>query len=337
VAQQGSRIDFQAGRLEFGEKRSVPVFFELTQPGVHCFVLTVTADGGHTAVAKRCIEIQQAAVGSATLTVDGNRLVQLNDEVVVTARVTNNGNTPLRNVVMLNRYSPSLSPLGFLGLPPENQTRIGNDLAFRIDELFPGESALIEVHYTARDLDGDAFSQFSITQPVQLEDRLPIRIGNAGNPPTPPGNNSGGLIGNNGGGVAIPADPSGGLEIRMDPPANSIPANGQTTARIAFAITNTRSTSLQNVNVMLLVPNGLVLTALPSDLNDLPYSGANDERTQHYFQARRELRAGETLRFTADVVGTGPGTLTFQVLAKSDDTLGTASQQVPVTVTPLGQ
>lgn len=322
VPGMGNPLVLQVGRLEFGEHREIPLIFDLVAPGDQCFIISVTADGNHTATARRCIEVRQAAIGSATLTVDGSRLVQVNDPVEARVRIANRGNTPLRGIQIVNKFSPSLQPTA--STDGIRQEWLGRDLLFVIDELLPGQEILLEVRYLATTLDGNAFTQFTMTQPLQVEDRLPIRIdqriGEA--PPS-------------GGGIGIPGDPSGGLAIQVRSLTPSIPANASTRAQLDFSVRNTRNTSMRNVEIVMLIPPGLTLVGFEEAEGLLNIDQQRSNERQYFIQTRRELRAGETLNFRAAVVGNRPGQMVFEVQAISADSINVQSGSAVVNVTPV--
>jgi hypothetical protein len=322
VPGMGNPITMEIGRLEFGEHRQVPLIFDLASPGDQCFILSVTADGNHTATSRRCIEVRQASVGSATLKVEGAPLVQLNDRVEARVRIANNGNTPLRDVIIVNKFSPSLRP--------ESSTDgisvrwADNDLLFGISEIPPGQEVSLVVTYIAADVDGNAFSQFSMTQPLQVEDRLPLRIDQrvGGGQPSPNGP------------IGIPNDPAGGLSVQVTSPANTIAANNSDKARVAFKVKNTRATPLRNVEVLMLVPTGLTLVGFDDQDRVLQIDTARSNNRQYFIQTRKELRAGEELSFLADVSGDRPGQMLFEVHAISADTTNAERGQATINVTP---
>jgi hypothetical protein len=312
-------IVLQIGRLEFGEHREIPLIFDLVGAGDQCFVLSVTADGNHSIAVRRCIEVRQASIGSATLTVDGTRLAQIDEMVETRARISNRGNTPLRGIKIVNSFSPSLEPLAATDSIPH--TWAGRDLLFTINELLPGQEILLEVRYRAVALDGNAFAQFTMTQPLPVEDRLPIRIDQrVGGPPS------------GGGGIGIPADPSGGLTINVQSLTPSIPADGNTPAQLAFSVMNTRSTPMRNVEIVMLVPPGLTLAGFEEQYRSLNIDQQRSNDGQYFIETRRELRAGETLNFRAAVVGVRPGQMIFEVQSRSADSTSLSTGRATVNV-----
>ncbi len=172
----GPVIEAKIGRLEFGERKTVPIIFDVLQPGRPCFTLCVAADGGHTARARQCVTVDQVTTPEVTLVLDGQRLIEAGNRVVVRSRIKNTGSAALNDIVLLNRFSDSLEPVNVtLGYP---QSWLNNDMTIRLGRLEPNQEAVIEIVYDAKSVDGNAFSEFSVSSPsgVIVSDKFDIRI-----------------------------------------------------------------------------------------------------------------------------------------------------------------
>ncbi|MEZ6094860.1 MAG: hypothetical protein R3C03_11605 [Pirellulaceae bacterium] len=320
----GNTITANLGSLAFGEKKTVPLIFDLIRPGAQCFTLNITSDGGHTAGARRCIEISQAAVGTATIRVDGDRLTTLNNTVLAKARIQNNGNVPLNNVRVINKYASSLQPVAATqGISAEF---LGNELIFSIGRIDPGQEVIIDVQYQATEADGNAFSQFSIVDPVQAEDRLPIRIEPLGGSvlANQPANNSG--TGDSGG-VRIPNDNLGTLSVSTASKSGPLPADNQSRHRVDFEVANGSGQGVRNVRVKVLIPPGTQAVAFQSLNAPLQYDISPDG-SEINVEPIQVLRANEAIQFGIEMVGLAPGSYTFEVQATSDDVIGVSRDSV---------
>ena len=335
----GNPIVANIGTLQFGEEKSLPLVFDVTGSGVQCFTLNVSAEGGHTAAARRCLDVTQSVQGQASIEVSGDRVVRVGDLTQVTALVRNTGNVALETITVLNRFSPSLDARQISAYPPGQL--LGSELAFSINRLEPGQTVPIKVEYGALEPDGNAFSQFSVSTPsgAAAEQRWNLAIdpsigGGQPNPvnPNPPvqPNNPG--IGN--GGIGIPADPAGELQITVQP-LEAIPADGKTVGRVKISVRNSRTISDRNVDIALFIPPGTRILKLDTSEAQLNATPTDNQYREIRIDRRMELRADETLEFVAHLVADQPGQPVIEVTANSDNTLGTASGKATLNATPI--
>ena len=103
-------------------------------------------------------------------------------------------------------------------------------------------------------------------------------------------------------------------------------------ARFLITVTNNQQAPDQNVDILLLVPPGLWLYQFDSMPGNLQIRQNNEDYTQFLLERRNELRAGESLQFTAFVAGDLIGQGTFEVQAISDSTVGTVSDSATIEV-----
>lgn len=338
----GPVIEAKIGKLEFGERKSVPIVFDVLQPGRPCFTLSVAADGGHTARARQCINVDQVTTPEVTLTLDGQRLVEAGNQVVVRSRITNTGTSPLDDLVLLNRFSNSLEPVNVTRGFPQNW--INDDLAIRLGRLDPGQEAVIEVVYDAKTIDGNAVSEFFVSSPsgVNVDDKFDIRIeapggglpgGTQNNPVEPNFNGNSNSGSGQGGALQIPNDQANSaLNVKVEALDRSVsaspigtPGNNVPNARFLVTVTNNRAVTEKNVDITLHVPPGLWLYSHNLDTVGLSIDRMSDDRTQFGVLRRLELRANESIEFVARVAGDQVGQGTFEVRATSDSTVGSVS------------
>ena len=336
----GNPIVANVGDLAFGETKTIPLVFDVTAGGVQCFVLNVTAEQGHTATVKRCLDVTQSVQGSAALEVSGAPIVRAGGLTTVKTTVRNTGNVALETITILNRFSPSLSPQKASSYPPANL--VGNEVAFSINRLEPGQAIPFEVEYLALQPDGNAFSQFTLTTPsgAAAEKRFELRVepGEAALPNQPPLPGNQGNQGNQppaqpnqgGGGIGIPADPQGALQVLVEP-LEAIPADGRTPGRVRISVRNNRQVSDKNVDIAVLIPPGTRIVNLESPVRA---SFTNAQKNEVKIDRILEMRAGETITMIASLVADQPGQPVVEVAAASDNTLGTVNGRAALTASP---
>ena len=360
----GNPIRAEVGTIQPGDRKSMPITFNIVSPGRHCYNLSVTADGGHTARATECIEAAPSASTAINLEMTGRRRIERGDRVLIRGSATNNGNVALNNVTLTNRFSDSLEPRRVSELFPHRW--LGNEadeLLFELGTLNPGQSKPVEVIYDGLNVDGDAFSEMTISSPdLQPQtQRYDLRIEPTG---SLRGNASGAQSGSDSDSELEPQDP-GGVEpgptpearpdegpigIPNDPGVGGLNAqrNLVTTAQtldrqirvgdqasIRFEIENQSSISDQDVNISILVPPSLQLSNVFDDAENVvtPVSRSRDF-TRFDLPPRREMRPGDTVIYIVDFIGVQPGNPLVEVQAFSANTAGMVSASDSITISP---
>ena len=356
----GRVIEAKIGTLDFGQSRTIPLTFNVKETGAPCFYLRVAADGGHTARAKQCVQVEQVTSSQITMQLDGGRLTEVGPKAAtVRAKIVNTGSRALDPVILTNKFSNSLEPVDITRTYSHNW--LGDDLGISIGRLEPGQEAVVEVIYDAVQPDGNAFSEFTVSTPddktATATDRFDIRIEAAGGGlpggtdnnldpnnsfPNPSGGSGGNVnAGNNtnpsGAPIAIPAG-RGDLEVKVEALDRSVRvsergAQNAPNARVLITVTNNRDVPDQNVDILLLLPPGLWLYQFDPMPGNLPIRSNNEDYTQFLLERRNELRPGEELQFTAFVSGDLIGQGTFEVQAISDSTVGTVSDSTTLEIT----
>ncbi len=347
----GNPIRFPISRLQFNENKVVPITFNVVEPGLRCFDLTITANGGHTSRARRCVDAV-AADGSFSdsnspsplrLELAGGAPMEVGGQSLVEMKVSNVGRTPLDSVTLINRFPKSMEAVE---LTPEfTYNWLGEELAINLGDFQPGQTKVCEVVYEGVQADGNIENQVSVTTATgaSATDTVTMRVEPRGTTPggqvpdqpfppggfqPPPGSQPSSPVQPEGP-IRIPEDQAAGVgALKVDVQAidrtiqmaqsDRPDASVQQSSRIQFTITNDRSTSDTNVDVTILVPPGIRMTDFDFDQGQLPIVGRNDDFTQFALQRRLEMRPGERLTFVATVVGTQPGQGTFEVQATSD-------------------
>lgn len=314
------------GSLAFGESRSIPLQFSVLTAGSRCFNLSVVADGGHTAAARRCVEAAQGT--EPNLRVDAAMIPStavVGQRVLSRVTITNTGNTPLDNVSVLNQFSTSLNVRQATGTNA-NLTRsyIGNDFGFTIIRLDPGAQQILEIEFECLQADGSAFNKAVVTTPVGVNtsQTANLRIEPAG------------AIPNSGGAAATPpATQFGpGFGIKVAAVVNSMRQGTQARA-FQVSVANNQTVPIQNVKVTLLIPPGLRFVAVDDSQSQLPVAGQTADGTQVVLQTRAEMRPRELLTFGITVAADQTGQPVLAALAESSSA-NTVRDSAAVSVIP---
>jgi len=317
--------------LAFGESKSLQLVLRLREAGTHCFRIDVQADGGHTATIRRCItsnNVSQPGV-SLQLASDGTALIGQEHRVV--ARVTNTGNVPLTGLRLRTANSNSLAPTG-ASLQAYEENGL---VVIPLDTLVPGSSRDITLGYQGIALDGNAFARFQVQSDQGVEDlkEVAIRVIATGAPPivappTNPGTGTTPGIGIPGAAGGQPTAP-GMLAVQLT--TSSPVARRQLPLDVEIAVSNQRTTSDQNVRILLQTPPGLTFQGVVG--GNLGVQSSPDG-LQHEFTTIQELRAGDTVRFTVRLLPVQTGTPRLEAAAISAASAIPTTQVLDITVTP---
>lgn len=333
----GNPIGLDLGTLDYNEKKSIPLLFDVLQPGARCFNLSITADGGHTARQRRCVEATLDSVPQVELKLEGQLTAEESQKPLFRATITNSGNLTLADLQLNCRMSTSLEPIQVTKLFPHKW--MGDDLFIQIGRLDPGESAVVEIVMLAKTVDPNAFMEMTISSPSlqSLTRRFNTRIEPPGTigplpPALLPADGSGGSRGDS---IQIPGQ-SGDfssrktLQVSVATFDKSIAVNGR--GRIEFSVRNNSPAEEQNVDVAVLVPPGLELQSF-TDVDGNPIAANVRGDSQYFLPRRNEMRIGETIDFSAIVIGKKPGNYTLEINAISQNMVGTVSATDQISVT----
>jgi uncharacterized repeat protein (TIGR01451 family) len=338
---------FELPRLQFGETRSLPVTFNVLSPGTRCFDVEISAEGGHTATARRCIEVGQAAQSQMQsqieLDVIGGQPVEVGDELLLEIRVTNRGNVPLNNPILTNRFSSSIEPSfvskGF------NYDWLGQDeLAIYLGQIAPGGSVALQLKYLGKIADDNATSELTVTSPTGAKDteQVNLRVVPAGSLPGGRQPDQPNFGTDPAGPIGIPDQPAGpqlNLSVKVQAINPTIPVSNVqnpdsiASSQVQFVVKNERNSSMRDVDITILLQPGIRLTEFDYGETNLNLVNRNEDFTQFYLKRALELRAGEELRFQATVIGITPGPSTFEVQVQSTDMQGVESDRDTIIVT----
>ncbi len=348
----GNPIRTNIANLKPGERKEIPVVFDVVRAGRHCFNLSITARGGHTARATECVVATPATAAALTLELSGRSRIDRGSRVLIRGVVANNGNVSLGNITLTNRFADSLEPRRVTEQYPHRWLgTTADELIFDLGRLDPGQSRSVEIIYDALAVDGDAFSEFTVSSPdlSPITRRYDLRIEPTGTIGDPGGLGleSGGVDPGlqpppqgSGPALVIPDDPGGGAldpGNRLQATARALDrqASVNSPARMQFEIRNGSSQSDTNVNISLLVPPSMQLANVLDDLgNEIPIVSRSRDFTRLDLEPRREMRPGDSLIIIATLIATQPGSSFVEIQATSDDTAGLVTAGDSIAVIP---
>lgn len=288
----------------------IELTFIVKEAGTVCHLIQVTADGGHTAESRQCIEATSVARPDFQVSVESVNRVRFNDRVLIRATITNTGNTTLPDMTVLHDYTASLAPQNATdGWQPVDQ-----GLQWRLRPLPVGQSVVLEVDSLAQQGDAAAVARFTCITGAGLQREGSTRIAIEGAPQPVPENNQ-------------PEPPEPNNPIRIAPPTSSDrleigitsfdePVNPGDNVNYQIRVENDRAVNDSNVVITLSIPEGMqYIGGRATDLVRA-VSQSPDGRTVT-METRRELRAGQAINFRAIVRATTPGKKTFNVSVRS--------------------
>lgn len=299
--------------------------FTVTRPGTVCHLIQVTADGGHTAESRQCLTATEVERPDLSLEVEtATTDVLVGQQILVRARLTNTGNTVLPSMQLTYDATPSLAAFE---ATLNGMRQVENQLIWEIPSLQPGQTLNREVKIRCVQADAAAAARFVADVPgiLQREQNVAVRIQAVES--APPGNRQ-------------PIDPddrirvpeqgqSGQLEVGVI--AINEPVNVGEEVEYIVSVRNESAQADRNVAVRLLVPAGMTYVRGGADDQIVVQSRAADGRTVT-MEPRREMRAGDALRFRVVLRATESGRKTFTVEAQSSRTPGGTSQSAQTTI-----
>jgi hypothetical protein len=345
-------IEVSIPELGFGERRDLPVGFQVIQAGRQCFKLDVVADGGHDAGLLECVIVSQDGKPNIRLQLGGGEPLRVGETTRVNAIVTNVGNVPLNAVSIVNEFPASLAPEATSpGLASEPQLPSpGDPFILELGRMEPNDEAVVTIEYSGQQVDGNGRMIFTVSSAEAATDTQEITIRvepGAGNDNRglDPGRPIFGTPDDTGGGQpGIEPPPSipqgdaltggaGRLNISVRPRTSSLSASRRDEGLIDFSVTNNDAFNHENVKISFFLPDGLLYRGLD------PRDSGLRVATQEYPQVPRvdldtklTLRRGETLNFIVGVTADKPGQQVFEVVANSNQTESVLKATAPITV-----
>lgn len=335
--------------LEPGQTHRFAITFIVTQPGLHCHRLDVTADGGHVASARGCVTGIAPVVAPARLAVriSGPPSRRAGEVASYTVEVVNEGTAEATNVVLTVTWGINLELLEATRGHEDDLARLTT--RWRIARLAGGERLVRQLNCLCLNPDEQGATvraTVSSQQTPTVSDSIQTVIG-----PAPPGGQPSGGAAPFGPATPGKAEPgrappsvapgpstppstpgreSGGLSLRAAALADPIRVNGVTT--VVITLGNERSVPDRDVSLSVQVlDQGLVLTRVPGTTPS-PVAALSNREVD--FQPLRELRAGEQLAspYRVEVQGTQPGRHRLRFTATSGLNPGGVSTELVITV-----
>jgi uncharacterized repeat protein (TIGR01451 family) len=342
--------------LEPGQTHRFAITFIVTQPGLQCHRLDVTADGGHVASARGCVTGVAPIVTPAKLSVrvSGPPSRRAQEVASYTVEVVNEGSAPATNVVLSVTWGVNLELLEATRGHEDDLPRLTT--RWRIARLEGGERIVRQLNCLCLNPDEQGATvraTVSSQQTPSVSDSIQTVIGpplggtgpprGPGAAPAAPGSPSGTAPSRpptpssergpppSQPGAAIPGGAAaGGLTLRAAALADPIRVDGTTT--VVIALGNERSVPDRDVALSVQVlDEGLVLTRVPGTS---PSPVAAISRQAVDFQPLRELRPGEQLSspYRVEVQGTRPGRHRLRITATSSLSPGGTVTELTITV-----
>ena len=317
----GLRIPGVSNKIEYdienpiqpGKKQVVGVDFIASQPGTSCFALDIIANGGHTAQARRCVTIAQGTQPSIDLQISRVTSAQTGQTITTRYQITNNGSTQLDQVTLLTRFSNSIAPQSASrDFAPE---WIGDELAFRLGTLTPGQQRLVEVVSLCERPDPNATISATVTTPTNVNDMDQFQFqivdsANGGTEPPPV------IPGGSGSNIRIPNDQQNET-LRIS--VNSTIQQARVNDNVIFLIdvSNQQLISDQNLKILIQIPEGMDFIAVDDSQSNLPVQAVSSDRKTVELQTRQTIRANETISFRVSAKALQPGNRGIVVSASS--------------------
>jgi hypothetical protein len=368
----GRRLQNSIESLAFGQTEEIALSFIARQPGRHCFYLNISDEDNNDNQSKICVTITPAVEGQGgaepsspvELQVTGDAAIRDAGTGDVTAIIRNIGSRPIREVILTNRFSPSLNPIEVSS--EYTQSWLGSDLVFVVGQLEPGEQALVKVRFEAMQPDPTAFSELTVSSKsddtISATKRFDINIAPAGaaepgigipsdtgqggqlprgaqppqeqsqpsgngQQPTQPRNPAGEP------GIGIPSDSSAQGGLRVDVRAVNRNVRVGEEATVEFSVLNNSVTTDETIDISMLIPPSLRLVRYDDSRFGLKLLDPGPNFTKLDFETRNQMRPGESIVFVAVVEALQAGTSTFEVQAKSRNTVGTTTGSDVIFVT----
>lgn len=299
-----------------GVSDPIELEFTVQKAGTICHLIQVTADGGHTAESRQCLNSTEIARPQLSIAIEGMpQQLTAGDRFLLRARVTNSGNTRLAETTVLFENSPTLraqqATNGWLN--------VEQGLQWRLRETEPGESVALEVEYIAGEADPAAIVRVTAETDdgLQAQERSRTRIDPAAQPTQP-------NVENPNGGGERPAEgetrvptPTRSNQLEVGVTAFNNPISLDDEATLIVRIKNDRNQSDRNVAVTMSIPEGLEYVGGRAN-DQIQHESTSADGRFVTMETRREMRTGDELVFHVRLRGVAAGKGNVVIEARSN-------------------
>ncbi len=312
---QGNTLTTTLRDLKFGQNQTLPIQIQLTQPGIRCFDVLVRTRRGHTARARKCIEVigTNTNTNKLNVSIESTQVASVGRSFQTRVTVRNAGTSTLTNVNLINRFPDALRLDAISrGVTAGYQ---GDDYVVQLGTLTAGQQLSYVMQFTPTAVDGNAFLRVSGLSAQNANDsqQVTIRVEptGAGDRIGIPNTGGAGGAGAGGGGAGAAAATSLDVSVRA---LNSPVRKGQE-AKFQVTVTNKLSGGNEDVKITLLVPPGLRYKRMEKNLR--PKIGNSNDFTEIYIQPIAELRGFQSYTFDVIVDTLTEGRIPLEVRAVS--------------------
>jgi len=298
---QASPISKLLGNLAPGASSPIAVTFIVRQPGESCHLLEATADGGHAASDRKCIQAQAARYEMA-VELRGPQVASVGEQPQFEIVVTNTGDSELRAVRILFRSDKSL-PSRFSSAGVSRDPQDPAVLHAVINSLLPGESQSKRIACEALEPSENAETRVTVSSeqgPTQAKSLFTaIRPAAAGTRAAPPAADPD---------APLPQPPTNGtLKLEIGDTADPIKL-GESTVYVV-EVQNTRQISDKNLQISFFLSEGFKFVTLNSEGVPAEVNVRDDGRAVA-MRPIVEIRPGERLpALRLEVQAQAPGVL----------------------------
>jgi len=305
-------ITGRPGGLSAGEVNDdLKVTFRVTKAGTLCHTVTVRAETGATAEAKKCVTVSETAavpeVESAGLSVEtiGPQMRQVGEKARFQSTITNTGNVVLTDLKIEATFVQGLND----GAATPGFVREGSQIHWTLDRLDVGQSILREVEAVCREVNDNACLNITVrANPNRIVgDAACIRIEAAAplaeDPPV------------------VPAE--SGLVVQIDDFKDQVAVG--TDVPYEVRIKNPGTVSDRKVSVVIRVPAGFTAVEVPANSELRGTIAGNEIR----FEPIQELRAGEefdSIRFVLRAAQAGENQIVEAFVSSERETTSIVAQ-----------
>jgi len=300
-----------------GEYKIPTLTFDVQQPGTRCLNIQVTAREGHSASARRCLEVNQVVEPKVQLSMESHRVVRVGDNILVRMAVDNVGNVPLEDVSLLVDFADSMTPLR---RSPTPMRWVNDQLRFDIGRIEPDSRQIVEVVFGATDVDGNAECQATVVTPLGQSDATSVSVriepADAALPPSRPSEDP----------IRVPPERDrpergsdaapGNLSVEVQALDRAVQVDDEVVFQVS--VRNMSNADDQNVKITLLVPPGIVLRDAGESASNLRVVDQSADGSLTELEPRRTLRGNEVISFPVTLQAVQPGQSTFEASVSSD-------------------